>query len=1194
MINLWDQASSGDRAAMIVLDVVVKATVLMAIGFLCHAALGRGRALVRSALWNACLVGLLLLPAASAAFPRVSIPVLPGPARAGDPIPIAAPRWVEPVVAETAPPVAAAPRPPADTYPAVAAPSPSPPPARLSAVDALLGLYLAIVILMIARLALALGCVARLKRNALALDDERWSSELEHWRKWLNVRHKVKLATSDRVSVPVVVGWRAPVILLPEALVAASSPGLIDAVLLHELGHVKRGDFAWNVMRKLVQIVYWPHPLAWLVGRVVGAVREQACDDLCVHALGGSAVYRATLAEVAAGLVRRPESALGLAMARSTNLGRRLEWIDRTPGMSRCLLGWPGRLMLALAVAGAAGTLGALELARASAQDAARAASEPPAAIEITIRGKDTGKPLAGARVRPSIDLAEQLFKTDREGRVRIDLSKRMFTERFTFDVWADGYVQQRFYFFQNDPRYPKTPDRFTVELLPGEETLGGKVVDEQGRPIAGVKVEIWGYLGEKKVKEELCWHVDAATDEKGNWRARFFRSMQFIHLYLSHHDYLSDDGWHAREFGQPRSSGPAERGKKELEELSDFSDVQVMARGVEVAGVVQDEAGKPVAGAEVAWLEPGRSRMTFHHDLNTIATTDGSGRFDYANVRPGRIVVQVKAKGHAPGLVPVEAKANTPPLVIKLEPSRTLAGQVVDARGEPIAGAFVSIGSWRNFSTLGVFLKSGPDGRFRWDDAPADPILLTVQREGYKHLSFLSVSAGQELVVRLRRALSITGQVRDVKTKNAIPSAKVEVGAIDPKTGQFRWSREDGVFAEGGRLQAEVDLERRREFRLRFRAKGHQPFETRTFRADERLVDYDVDLTPGQELEDEKTTAVGAVDRPDGTPLEKAEVAIAFPDLSWGGTAQSAGIHNGGLLLDTGMNSVFTDDAGRFRVSCAAESEGREFAVVVVHSDYFAIADRKTIETNPVIKARPWGRIEGVARIGRKLAAGAVIKYHTERSDGFRMPYVSDGGETTADPEGRFVLNHVIPGEVRVSIVTGMKGNLDWFSSGTPLEVKDQGTTRVELGGKGRPVIARIAPPPGFDPKADFIAGSRFEISSDRPYVPYPSEFTKQPDDAREEWYVRWRDSPEGRAYHRTYFVLGSAKLQPDGTIRADDVPAGQYRLTLEYKTPPTRDEQIAPGRIARATVRFTIPKIPGGWSQEPFDLGELKPTVQ
>src|SRR5262249_15655892 len=64
-----------------------------------------------------------------------------------------------------------------------------------------------------------------------------------------------------------------------------------------------------------------------------------------------------------------------------------------------------------------------------------------------------------------------------------------------------------------------------------------------------------------------------------------------------------------------------------------------------------------------------------------------------------------------------------------------------------------------------------------------------------------------------------------------------------------------------------------------------------------------------------------------------------------------------------------------------------------------------------------------------------------------------------------------------------------------------------------------------------------------------------------------------------------------PDGTIRADDVPAGEYRLTLRYSGDPIHTLGAAPERIAQVTRQFTIPEIPGGRSDEPFDLGTLRP---
>ena len=70
-----------DAALLIAIDVVLKATIVLALAYAVHAGLGRGRALARSALWDATLVALLLLPLASLAFPRLRIAVLPAAGR---------------------------------------------------------------------------------------------------------------------------------------------------------------------------------------------------------------------------------------------------------------------------------------------------------------------------------------------------------------------------------------------------------------------------------------------------------------------------------------------------------------------------------------------------------------------------------------------------------------------------------------------------------------------------------------------------------------------------------------------------------------------------------------------------------------------------------------------------------------------------------------------------------------------------------------------------------------------------------------------------------------------------------------------------------------------------------------------------------------------------------------------------------
>jgi multidrug resistance efflux pump/beta-lactamase regulating signal transducer with metallopeptidase domain len=379
------------------LDVALKAAVLILVALALHLVVGRRRVLVRSVLWNACLAGLLALPAIDAAFPRLRIACLPAPLAKGE-LRLVPPYGggIQGGPSSSGIPAQNPPRPPLRKGGSDAArgrllvppyeggiqggsfqqPSPAPSSQEgesrapwFDAVGASLLAYAAVAALLLLRLARSLAAVGALRRSAVAVEEPVWVEALDRWRTRLRLTRPVRLVRSGRVGVPIVLGWLRPTIVLPEHLDGPAAPRVIDAVLLHELAHVKRADYPWNLALRLAQAIYWPHPCAWLLGRVIGGVREQACDDLCVYWMDDAAAYRASLLDVASGLIQRPWGTIGLAMARvpQSKLGRRLARIERSEGAARCLLRWPARVLIASTVVAAVGVLGSIQLARTAA-----------------------------------------------------------------------------------------------------------------------------------------------------------------------------------------------------------------------------------------------------------------------------------------------------------------------------------------------------------------------------------------------------------------------------------------------------------------------------------------------------------------------------------------------------------------------------------------------------------------------------------------------------------------------------------------------------------------------------------------------------------------------------------------------------------------------------------------------------------
>jgi beta-lactamase regulating signal transducer with metallopeptidase domain len=89
----------------------------------------------------------------------------------------------------------------------------------------------------------------------------------------------VEIRCAPGLLEPGVVGLRRPVLLLPEGIVERLTPTQLQAVLAHEVCHVRRRDNLWTSLHMLVEAVFWFHPLVWWIGARMVEERERACDE---------------------------------------------------------------------------------------------------------------------------------------------------------------------------------------------------------------------------------------------------------------------------------------------------------------------------------------------------------------------------------------------------------------------------------------------------------------------------------------------------------------------------------------------------------------------------------------------------------------------------------------------------------------------------------------------------------------------------------------------------------------------------------------------------------------------------------------------------------------------------------------------------------------------------------------------------
>jgi GWxTD domain-containing protein len=136
----------------------------------------------------------------------------------------------------------------------------------------------------------------RLRRTGVTPAPGDWQARLGRLRQRLRVSRPVALMESCLAEAPVVIGFFRPVILLPIGLLTGLGAQQVEAILIHELAHVRRCDYLVSLLQKFVEGLLFYHPAVWWVSGVIRAERENCCDDVVVAVLGDAHGYAATLA----------------------------------------------------------------------------------------------------------------------------------------------------------------------------------------------------------------------------------------------------------------------------------------------------------------------------------------------------------------------------------------------------------------------------------------------------------------------------------------------------------------------------------------------------------------------------------------------------------------------------------------------------------------------------------------------------------------------------------------------------------------------------------------------------------------------------------------------------------------------------------------------------------------------------------
>lgn len=208
-----------------------------------------------------------------------------------------------------------------------------------------------------------------------------WQRTLGRLSARMRVTRAVRLLVSTLVDTPTVVGWLRPVILIPAGLLAGLPPDQVEALLLHELAHIRRHDFLVNFLQGVAESVLFYHPAVWWISRQIRIEREHCCDDLAAAASGSVLTYARALAELE---TARPAHRQTVLAASGGSLAARIRrLIHPAPPHYSVSSAWVLNAVLLSAVGG---------LAIHAAQDVPRPAAARDATVDRETIWVDTAK----------------------------------------------------------------------------------------------------------------------------------------------------------------------------------------------------------------------------------------------------------------------------------------------------------------------------------------------------------------------------------------------------------------------------------------------------------------------------------------------------------------------------------------------------------------------------------------------------------------------------------------------------------------------------------------------------------------------------------------------------------------------------------------------------------------------------------
>ncbi|MEP7374669.1 MAG: M56 family metallopeptidase [Chitinophagaceae bacterium] len=164
----------------------------------------------------------------------------------------------------------------------------------------------------LARMIVEMMYLSRLRNHQISAPGDEWKIKLQSLSDELGIRKKVSLLQSALVRFPIVMGHLKPVILVPMGILTGLPVAEVEAVLLHELAHIRRHDYLVNFIQRVAEMLFFFNPALLWVSSLLRIERENCCDDIAIAKTKDKLRFVEALISFKEYSLRHPQYALGL------------------------------------------------------------------------------------------------------------------------------------------------------------------------------------------------------------------------------------------------------------------------------------------------------------------------------------------------------------------------------------------------------------------------------------------------------------------------------------------------------------------------------------------------------------------------------------------------------------------------------------------------------------------------------------------------------------------------------------------------------------------------------------------------------------------------------------------------------------------------------------------------------------------